>query len=61
MAEQFAFDEPRADRAAIHLHQRAVLTRAAVVNGAGDEFLACAGLAQDEHGGINPGDLLDLP
>jgi hypothetical protein len=31
------------------------------MDAAGDEFLACAGLAEDEHGGINPCNLFHLP
>ena len=45
MAEQLALDQARGDRAAVHLHQRPLLARAAVVDGAGDEFLAGAGFA----------------
>src|SRR5207244_2242509 len=60
VAEQFALDQTGGDSAAIHFHQHAVFARAAVVNGSCDEFLARAGFAENEHGGINPGDLLDL-
>ena len=59
--EQFALDEARRDGAAVHFHERAVLARAAVVDGPGDELLAGASFPRDQHRGINAGNLLDLP
>ena len=59
VAEQLAFDERFRQRAAIDRDKRLAGARALVVNGAGDQFLAGAGLAQDEHGrlrGRNFGD-----
>src|SRR6185369_12875096 len=60
VTEQLALNEPRADCATIYLHQRPAPAGAAVVDGARDEFLACSGLAEDEHGGVDPGDRVDL-
>ena len=60
VAEQLALQEPRGDGGAVELDERAALAWAQVVQGAGDELLARAGLAADEDGGIGRGDSLDL-
>ena len=60
MTEEFALDEAHADRAAVHLHKRTPVTRAAVVDGASDEFLACACLAFNEHRRFRRRDLVHL-
>src|SRR3989449_2611890 len=52
MPEQLTLDQARGDGAAVDLHQRAVATGAAVVDGAGDQLLAGSSLAEDEHAGI---------
>ena len=52
VAEQLALDQPRSDRAAVDLDQRPVAARAAAVHARGEELLAGAGLADDQHGGI---------
>ena len=48
MPEQLALDQAGGDGAAVHLHQRPVAARTAVVQGAGDQLLAGAGLAVDQ-------------
>ena len=47
MAEQLAFDQRLGQRAAIDRHKRHLGPRALLVNGAGDQLLAGAGLAQE--------------
>jgi len=47
--EQLGFDEVLRDRAAIDCDECAARTRAALVNRAGDEFLAAPRLAGDEN------------
>ena len=59
MAEQLAFDERFGQGAAIDRHERLAGPRALVVDGAGDQLLAGAGFAQDEHGGLRWGDFGD--
>ena len=60
MAEQLALQQPGGDGRAVELDEGAVPARAQVVQGAGDQFLARARLAADEHGGVGGGDGLDL-
>ena len=60
VAEQFAFDQARGDGAAVELHERSIATRAALVDGAGDELLARAGLAVDQYARVRAGDEIDL-
>ena len=60
VAEQLGLDEVRRDRAAVDDDERAVGARARVVDGGGGAFLAGAGLALDEDGGVARGDLLEL-
>ncbi len=59
MAEQLALEQPRGDGGAVELDEGAVLAAAVVVDGAGDEFFAGAGLAQQQDGGVAWGDGLD--
>src|SRR2546425_13000978 len=59
-SEQLRFKQPRRNRGAIDLHEGALAAGAQAVNGAGDELLARAGLAEDEHGGAGGGDKLHL-
>ena len=49
------------DGRTVHRHKGIATALALLMNGPGNEFFAGAGLAEDEHGGINPRDLLDLP
>ena len=49
MSEQFAFDERRSQRAAIHRNERPVAPRADFVNRAGHQFFARPALAQNQH------------
>ena len=60
MAKQFALDQSGADGSAVHFHQRAVVPRAAVMDGAGHEFLARARLADDQHRRICGRNLINL-
>ena len=59
VAEQLALDQVRRDRAAIEHHERALLARRVIVQRLGDQLLADAGLARDEHGGIALRELLE--
>ena len=59
MAEQFALDEVLRQGAAIDGDERHVGPRALVVDGAGDQLLAGAGFAEDQHGRIGGSDLGD--
>jgi hypothetical protein len=52
VAEEFAFEQAGGDGGAIHFDKGVVVARAEIVNGAGDEFLAGAGFAVNENGGI---------
>ncbi len=49
VAEQLALDELLADRRAVHRDERALGARAAGVDGAGDQLLAGARLAENRH------------
>ena len=60
MTEEFAFDEARRDGAAVHLHQRTILTGAAVMNRSRDEFLPRSRLSVDEHGRVRWCNLFDF-
>src|SRR5205823_5610209 len=60
VAEELAFQEVFRDRAAVDGDERAGLARAAAVDLARDQLLACAGLAGDEYGDVGAGDLVDL-
>ena len=60
VSEEFALDEAGRDGAAVDLDQGALLTRAAAVDGTGDQLLARSRLTGDEHGGIGGRHLLHL-
>src|SRR5208283_2205650 len=60
VAEQLALQEPRRDGRAVELDKGALAARAQVVKGTGDEFLARARFATNEHRGARWGDGLDL-
>ena len=55
VAEQGRFDQPLGEGGAVQLDERLVATLALVVNGAGEEFLAGARLALEQHGGPSRG------
>src|SRR5580704_16709949 len=59
VAKQFAFEQATGDRGAVYFYERPVPSWAAIVNGARNEFLARAGLSQEEHGGIAWGHHVD--
>ena len=59
VAEQLALEELGRQRRAVHLHERPVAPRRALVDGARDQLLADAALAADQHGDVAVGDLLD--
>src|SRR5215831_9579782 len=61
MAKELALYEAGRDRATVHFHQRPALPRTVVVHGTGNEFLARAGFARDEHGDVGGSDHIDLP
>ena len=60
MAEEFAFEERRRKRRAVHGHERAGSARRKVVEGPRDELLARAARAFHEDRGARRGDLADL-
>ena len=60
VAEKLALKQRFGHGAAVHGNHRAARTRAALVDGAGDEFLAGAALAGDEHRGVGRRDEFDL-
>ena len=60
VAKELTLEQVLGDRAAVDLDERAAFARAVLVDGAGDEFLARAALAVDEHCGIGGRDELDL-
>ena len=55
--EELALQEALRERRATERHEVAVLARAVVVDGLGEELLAGAALAGDEHGDVGRGDL----
>src|SRR5262245_26807837 len=59
MPEEFALDQGLWNRSAIYPHQRFAATSAPIVDGAGYELLASAGLAQDENCRVGRSDLTD--
>ena len=60
VAEQLAFQQRLGDGGAVQADERAFLARAGVVDGAGDQLLAGAAFAADQHGGVGGGDAADL-
>src|SRR6185436_11579341 len=59
VAEQLALDQVRRDRAAVEHDERALLARRVVVQRLGDQLLARAGLAGDQHRGVGARELLE--
>ena len=59
VAEQLALEQVGGDRAAVDRHERALAARTEIMDGARDDFLAGAGLAEDEHVGVEGGHLAD--
>ena len=59
VAEQLGFEQIGGDRAAVHRHKGAAATRTQIMDGAGDDFLAGAGFAEDECRGVEDCDLAD--
>ena len=59
MTEELAFDQAGGQRRAVDADERTVATRAALVDGAREEFLAGAGFAEQKHGAIGIGDGFD--
>ena len=60
VAEQFAFQQGFRDGRAIDGDERRVGAVAVLVNGAGDQFLAGAGFAANQHGDRLGGDAADF-
>jgi hypothetical protein len=60
MSEEFGFEKAGGDGSAIHFDEIASPARAEFVDGAGDNFLAGAGLAADENSGAGRRDGFDL-
>ena len=52
MAEEFAFEQRLRDCGAVDGDEGPFLSRAALMDGACDNFLAGAALSPDQHGGI---------
>ncbi len=59
VAEQLAFQQVRRNGAAIDRHERAITARRTLVDRARHHFLAGAGFAQHQHGGVERGHLFD--
>ena len=59
MPEQFALQQVLRDRPAVDRNERAPAALAVVVDGPGDQFLAGAAFAGDQHVDLAGGDLLD--
>ena len=60
VAEELALQQARGDGRAVELDEGALPARAEIVDGAGDELLAGAGLPADEDGGVGRRDGFDL-
>ena len=60
VAEQLGFDQALGQRGATDFDERLVRAQRVVVNRVGDELLAGARLAANEHGRVGPGHLCDL-
>ena len=61
MAEQFAFDQIFRQCAAVDRHERHFGPQALIVHRPGDQFLARAGFAEDQHGRVGRRNLGDQP
>ena len=60
VAEEFGFEKTGRNGGAIHFDEGTLFARAEIVDGAGDDFLAGAGFAEDENGAAGGSDELDL-
>jgi hypothetical protein len=60
MTENFAFEKIGGNGGAVQANEGAAATRAEIVNGARDEFLAGACFSLDENAGIRGRDPLDI-
>src|SRR5258708_23206517 len=60
MPEQLTFEEPCGNRRAVELDEGALSPGTQLMNGAGDQFLARARFASNEHGGVGRSDGFDL-
>ena len=49
VSEQFAFEKPGGDGGTVHLDEGPLATRAEIMDGARDQFLAGAGFTQNEN------------
>ena len=58
--EQFTFEQPRGDRRAVQFHERAMRAAAQLMDRSRHQFLAGAGFALDQHGGIGGRGRFDL-
>ena len=59
VAEQLALQDVLAQGGAVERHERLVLARAVLMDGLGDQLLARAGVALDQHAGVGRGDPLE--
>ena len=59
VAEQLGLEQLGGNGAAVDGDERPVAARAQIVDGAGGDFLAGAGLAEHEYGGVVGRDLAD--
>ena len=60
VAEELGFDVVLGDGGAVQLNKDAVAAQALGMDGAGDELLASAGLAEDEHAAVGRGHQFNL-
>jgi hypothetical protein len=60
VAEEFVFDEGFGDGGAVEGHEGFVAARGKMMDGAGEEFFACATFAEKEHSGVGGGYALEL-
>ena len=58
MTEKLGFEQGLGNRRAVHLDQRHVALRAAMMNGPGDQLLAGSGLTGDQHRALRFGNAL---
>ena len=56
VAEEFAFEQAFAERPAVDADEGSAAATAEPMDGAGDQFFADAGLAEDQHRGVAAGD-----
>jgi hypothetical protein len=65
VAEQLRLEELERERRTVHFHERPIAPGRLAMEGVGDELLADAALAGDEHGGVGardpPDDEIDPP